>query len=201
LVCAAATLTPGWRKESPAVRQRGSHSVMLYPSAKHLSDGRGDKTERGEPTHSSDQQFRHAAGFPLLLAMAPNTRDGAERTRVKKSPAVASPAVPTCAQWAAFPNLSVQRNSRAPIGYGYRSYLGSPRNGRRFSGLASRSAVRRPCNRRFAPFARNPSQPSLIPAEPWDREWMRPTVEPALPVRGSAQKNSCPINRQQVHSC
>ena len=75
-----------------------------------------------------------------------------------------------------------------------------PRNGRRFSGLASRSAVRRPCNRRFAPFARNPSQPSLIPAEPWDREWMRPTVEPALPVRGSAQKNSCPINRQQVHS-
>jgi len=65
---------------------------------------------------------------------------------------------------------------------------------------ASRSAVRCPCNRRFAPFARNPSQPSLIPAEPWDREWMRPTVEPALPVRGSAQKNSCPINRQQVHS-
>jgi hypothetical protein len=75
------------------------------------------------------------------------------------------------------------------------------RNGRRFSGLASRSAVQRPCNRRFAPFARNPSQPSLIPAEPWDREWMRPSVEPVLPVRGSAQKNSCPINRQQLHSC
>jgi hypothetical protein len=28
------------------------------------------------------------------------------------------PAVPTCAQWAAFPNLSVQRNSRASDGEG-----------------------------------------------------------------------------------
>jgi hypothetical protein len=31
---------------------------------------------------------------------------------------LAGPAVPTCAQWAAFPNLSVQRNSRAQSGTG-----------------------------------------------------------------------------------
>src|SRR5437763_2202171 len=33
-------------------------------SAKRLSDGGHDKAERGEPTHSLDQQLRHAAVFP-----------------------------------------------------------------------------------------------------------------------------------------
>src|SRR5437763_11583697 len=57
-----------------------------------------------------------------------------------------------------------------------------------FSGLVNFSAVRRPRNRHFPPSARNHSQPSLILGEPWDREWMRPTVEAALPVGGYVQK-------------
>src|SRR5882762_4708872 len=33
-------------------------------SAKHLSDDGCDQTERGEPTHSPDQQLRHGAVSP-----------------------------------------------------------------------------------------------------------------------------------------
>src|ERR1043166_6167283 len=61
-------------------------------------------------------------------------------------------------------------------------------------GRGDRLAVRRPQLRQFAPCARNPSRPFLIPGERSDREWTRPTFGPALPARGSARWVPCPAN-------
>src|SRR6059058_6406083 len=41
-----------------------SRSTRTPRSAKHLSDDGCDQTERGEPTHSPDQQLRHGAVSP-----------------------------------------------------------------------------------------------------------------------------------------
>ena len=51
-----------------------------------VSDDRRDKTQRGQPTHSPDQQLHHAADFPLVSAIAPDKGRGAETTSVKKEP-------------------------------------------------------------------------------------------------------------------
>jgi len=39
-------------------------------SSKRFSDGGHDKAERGEPTHSPDQQIHHAAVFPCCFSDA-----------------------------------------------------------------------------------------------------------------------------------
>jgi hypothetical protein len=59
-------------------------------SAKHLSDGGGDKTERGEPTHSPDQQLHHAAVFPCCQRWRLIRGMEQKEPVSKKSPAVAS---------------------------------------------------------------------------------------------------------------
>jgi hypothetical protein len=69
----------------PGQNYSGANTVNR-PAAlsKRLSYGGRDKAERGEPTHSPDQQLHHAALFPVLSAMAPDTRDRAERASVKR---------------------------------------------------------------------------------------------------------------------
>jgi len=54
------------QRESPAVASGAPLGAIQFarPSAKRVSDDRRDKTNRGEPTHSPDQQLHHAAGFP-----------------------------------------------------------------------------------------------------------------------------------------
>src|SRR5881227_2483985 len=46
------------------LRCEGGGINRAAASAKRLGDGGHDKTERGEPTHSPDQQLRHAAVVP-----------------------------------------------------------------------------------------------------------------------------------------
>src|SRR5437868_15066097 len=57
-------------------------------SAKRLSDGGHDKTERGEPTHSPDQQLRHAAMFPRCQRWRLIRGREQKEPVSKKSPAV-----------------------------------------------------------------------------------------------------------------
>ena len=59
---------------------------------------------------------------------------------------------------------------------------------------AARLSARRAQLRQFAPSARNPSRPFLIPGERSDREWTRPTFAPGLPAHGSARWAPCPAN-------
>src|SRR5205823_7949646 len=56
----------GGRRSCSQGASRGGLVPRLSPgtSAKRLSDGGHDKSERGEPTHSPDQQLRHAAVVP-----------------------------------------------------------------------------------------------------------------------------------------
>jgi hypothetical protein len=59
--------------------------------AKRLGDGGHDKTERGEPTHSPDQQLRHAAVFPCCQRMAASYEGKSRKSQCqKKNPAVAA---------------------------------------------------------------------------------------------------------------
>src|SRR5437773_1695715 len=59
-------------------------------SAKHLSDDGCDQTERGEPTHSPDQQLRHGAVSPCCQRRRLIQGKEQKEPVSKKNPAVAS---------------------------------------------------------------------------------------------------------------
>src|SRR5438067_8857197 len=73
------------------LRCEGGGINRAAASAKRLGDGGHDKTERGEPTHSPDQQLRHAAVFPCCQRMAASYEGKSRKSQCqKKNPAVAA---------------------------------------------------------------------------------------------------------------